>query len=176
MSNEIKTLNGYTLADSAAREDIKQIQDKSNVVYELIEKITIDEETSEIIRTAEPNGTPYNYKFMCIRGISKQATQKDGIINCFFERHDGDSGCFVLTVSTAVTDFQKHWAIEAKIEHGVAKGYTVIAQNYSSNIMTQYAPAYIRHFIAYDTFTRLRMAATVPLPVGSTIEIWGVRA
>ena len=36
-------------------------------IYELIETITIEEAISVISRSAEPDGTPYNFKKMCFR-------------------------------------------------------------------------------------------------------------
>lgn len=54
--SEIKTLNGYSLADKTVRE--KLLTD-----YELIETVTVEEEgITSISRNAEPDGTAYKLK------------------------------------------------------------------------------------------------------------------
>ena len=42
------------------------VEDDDGAVYELIEDITLEEAVRKIVRTTEPNGTPYNFKRMMV--------------------------------------------------------------------------------------------------------------
>lgn len=48
------------------RSDGEWIEDEDGAVYELIEDITLEEAVQEIIKRTEPDGTPYNFKRMCV--------------------------------------------------------------------------------------------------------------
>ena len=42
------------------------VEDEDRAIYELIEDITLEEAVQKIVRTTEPDGTPYNFKRMCV--------------------------------------------------------------------------------------------------------------
>ena len=42
------------------------VEDEDGAIYELIEDITLEEAVQKIVRRTEPDGTPYNFKRMCV--------------------------------------------------------------------------------------------------------------
>lgn len=141
--------------------------------YELIETITLAEETSIIERTVEPDGTPYHFKRLHIIFVNEPSIDVSGIINCWYER---DQYGFLLTVSSAVDKYKKYGQFEAYIQNGVAKGFAVVCSYAPAEIMNCYLPARARINKFMDAFEYIKMVFTVPAAAGSVYEIWGVRA
>lgn len=140
--------------------------------YELIEEITLTEKVTQLIRNAEPNGTPYHFKKMYVNIITPQA-EKDGIIYSMFNN---------TLIGLAMNCITSKWPeggiaqIYANVVGGFLDGYGVGAANVSSssNLMRYATLSNTPSGIA--AIDSMKIKATVDIPINTNIKIYVVRA
>ena len=137
--------------------------------YELIETITLTEDTSEIIRTQEPDGTAYKFKAFIIMATGK--TTKDNT----FAYWMGNNG---LTI--ALGRFSNTYNYKTLLRGFMMGGFifAIGSDQAGYNVRTsQCIPAaidksaYPNGYIDYVNFS-----TDSPMTVGTTIDLYGIRA
>lgn len=139
-------------------------------VYELIETITVEEEVASISRTQEPDGTPYNFKAMHINTLM-EIGKVASAINYLFNSANATGGNHIATA------FKSCGQAKAWVENGVIDAYTAYGVSGKFIYAQMYKIAQVNTMKKADAIKTLRIdAVSTAMPVGSTIEIWGVRA
>lgn len=143
---------------------------------ELIETITITEENAGlvgIIRTAEPDGTPYKLSRLTVRAAYTIATA-----NASVALHINDavasSGATQMNVKNAMYN---HY--NANISNGVIEARCMAGISGWNHVAADYPLNYAANCLAMEAITKIRLyviGGTCSFPVGSVIEILGVRA
>lgn len=140
--------------------------------YELIEGITLTEKVKQLIRNAEPNGTPYHFKKMYVNIVIPQA-EEDGFIYSLF------NNTFIGLAMNCITSKWPEGGIAqiyANVVDGFLDGYGVGAPNVgTSSNLTKYViqnntPSGIA---AIDS---MKIESIVDIPINTNIKIYGVRA
>lgn len=144
--------------------------------YELIETITLTEDVTQIIRTEEPDATPYALKAALV-GLSTPAGAGTGTVAFAFQANTTYLG-FVsmgsaITSSGAISTgemFLRHgrWNVEAVLP-GIGVG--------TGQLYTYRSPPLLES--NYPVINRIKfvaLTANIPLPVGTVVNIYGVRA
>lgn len=169
----VKTVNGAA-PDENGNVAIEASASDDNGVYELIETITLTEDTAQILRTAEPNGTPYNFKKLRI--LSKVAqSSAQGSINFWAADNCLISGRIYLSPSRAIT----YGITYLEVDCGMFKGMAMygIGDQYTTSNMDS-AP-YTRGSSFINAIEMLKLTTdngSILIPRGSTFTIYGVRA
>lgn len=176
-STQLDTLNeklgdiGETLAG-------QQLVTKANVVsalgyepaekegtYELIETITLEEDTASIERTAEPDGTAYNFSNVAIFLCSSSAVTSSWVDNYLYT-DDNQSIYYGTTIPSTDNWF---YQVMAHISNGFlaaqARAYTFVALGNGQFTFTKEPTS---SYIAKLKFLSLK--------AGTTIKIYGIRA
>lgn len=141
--------------------------------YELIETITVTEEITVIERTAKPDGTPYNYKKMLVKCHYNKATGSSGVglrVN---------DGCTLSGASqlNANNEMHNHYIVD--VTGGIFYGRCMGGISGEFSTATDYPPAFYwlgRPVESINKINLYSIGGTVSIPVGSKIDIWGVRA
>ena len=140
--------------------------------YELIEEITLTEKVTQLIRNAEPNGTPYHFKKMYVNIIIPQA-EENGVIFSMFNN---------ILIGLAMNCITPKWPeggiaqIYANVVDGFLDGYGVGAANVStSSSLIRYATQ-VNEPSGIAAIDSMKIQATVDMPVNTNIKIYGVRA
>ena len=137
-------------------------------VYELIETITVTEE-STIVRTAEPSGMPYNFEAMFVE-IQSTLEAFNGF-NAYFEFENGES--FPMWVEK----YSGNTALNKKIAYlEVAKQYGLYHARYRPHTTNNYITNLQEsvHAECNGGITAFKVANAPS--AGTTFNIWGVRA
>lgn len=138
---------------------------------ELIETITLAEETSAIVRTAEPDGTAYNFKSMFVSAITPQSAAA-GIV--YFRINNASFAPAPSSIQTNEKGGIAHMFVDAS--SGFLDGFGAGARNAStSGGLERYLLANNAAYL-YDKVTKLQINSTVAMPIGTVINIYGVRA
>ena len=156
-------------ADHVFMADGSTLQEQADKNFELIEEITLTEAAALIERTAEPDGTEYNFKHIYIETYTPQAsTTTSGRVNVNsnllvtrlnnFMRSDGVTyaSSLVLSIFGIFKDFQT----QGNATYRINQTYTCIANS---------EPAEIIKKITIDAYSN-------NIPVDSVIKIYAVRA
>lgn len=139
--------------------------------YELIETITL-EEAMAIDRTAEPDGTPYNFTHLCVRA-KKPAGITIGEVSLTAYLADGRS--FPIYMTNCMRE-EENWSYAELVQYyGLWKRGRSSSWNIYNSIATPYQ-------MVYEMFDKpvnpgkniIRIAGSGVQPI--TYEIWGVRA
>ena len=142
--------------------------------YELIETITTTEEVLSIIKNTEPNGTPYNFDKLCLfikMGTANKTMDLCWIVNGYYGSgigsgfHSSWSACSVMEIyrdkqlkkpRISLTNHTNDWSNSCYQQtHKIIKG--------GNNE-------------PFKRFELYSVGRATPFPVGTKIEIWGVRA
>ena len=158
----------WTIAEQKAAR-IRMGIDKA---YELIEEITLTEKVTQLIRNAEPNGTPYHFKKMYV-SIKMPQAENNGSVYSMFNN---------TLVGIAMNCITSKWheggiaQIYANVVDGFLDGYGVGAPNVgtSTNLVRYVTPSNIPSGIA--AIDSMNIKATVGMPINTNIKIYGVRA
>lgn len=148
-------------------------------VYELIETITTEEDTLEIVRTQDPDGTPYNYKAFAFRFTAPQTSMIAGL---HMRAHASEYEYIDIAMpSLSGGDIRKTTVfVYDKFGYWYADGYMPSVSYSNSNISFALAPNYINRIPSSKPMIKLWISVYgtegVVIPAGTTIEIWGVRA
>lgn len=144
--------------------------------FELIEEITLTEDVAQIERSAEPNGTPYNFKKVIVytennNGIDSIQNTKmyiNGLVNYGIyarvkNRADRTFSRTELFVENGMFDANSRYSTTINVGSGGAANEYRIGRGYE----------FITDSINKLTF---QQDSTVPIPSGTTIKIYGIRA
>lgn len=144
--------------------------------YELIEAITLTEDVTQIIRTEEPDATPYALKAALV-GLSTPAGAGTGAVGFAFQANTTFLG--FASMSSAITSsgaistgemFLRHgrWNVEAVVP-GIGEG---MGQLYTFRS----PPLFESNYPVINRIKIEALTANIPLPVGTVVNIYGVRA
>ncbi len=155
-------------ADHVFMADGSTLQEQADKKFELIEEITLTEDTALIERTTEPNGTPYNFKYLIlfIDTPSVSATR-----NVYFDVN-GNTVFRNGLIRTNRT-YSKN---DITINFGVLNIVSVFGTSGSGAVTyNTYAPTGV--FTDYISITKLNIytSGTDTIPTDSKIKIYGVR-
>jgi hypothetical protein len=139
--------------------------------YELIEDITLTEDISQIERTVEPNGTPYNFRKVMVLYTSNAKVGEGNIQTTAFSNDKGLGLTLSKNTDTTNSDTSR-FEFEA---NGVLKAHLTQWSKYSWVAGAVYGNPYIIELNENDTITKVKCSATT-LPAGFNIKIYGVRA
>ena len=148
--------------------------------YELIETITLDEDTKRIIRTEDLNGNEYNLSslFVFIKFPFAEEAKDYGYLNVQLDTKTIKRAYSQYTTATKVhvsTTQQLVATVYAKIKGGVSDGKNTVAMSNSlSTDDRQTGVATI--YVGKEKYNRVACETGTAFPAGTTIEIWGVRA
>ena len=163
---------GYTGTEAEFAAKLAQEIPEAEGDFELIERIVIDEDgVTAITRDKEPDGTKYNMARVYINALTTQSEA----IGSIYTRADYT---YVAMMANAISNTADGGIGQAvmEIKNGLLDGYGIGAKNTgTSTALNRYAtnknvPNRAR------AMSYIQIFATTALPIGSTIEIWGVRA
>lgn len=173
--HDILTQTAFTDAQQAqARKNINA--EKSKGVYELIETVTLVEAVERVERTKEPDDTPYALKAALV-DISTPAGAGTGTIAYVFMA--GTTYLGFVSLGSAITATGAISSGEMFLRHGRwSEEVTMAGASTGTGTMYTYRSPVLLE-ASYPVIDRIRLVATtsnVPLPVGTVINIYGVRA
>lgn len=165
----IKSALGYTPADAEEVSSLsEQIVEKE---WELIEAITVEDAANVFIRDTEPDGTPYRFKRLRIRVITKANTSADLYINV---NNGANTNCGLFINSAG-----DRWGdITVSSEHGRLEIETTVPTTTKGALENVHYCGYDRRMVASNgevNKIRWYCATTSAFLAGCTFEIWGVR-
>ena len=187
-STQMDTLNGH-LDDISETLGGQNVLTRENLIsllgyepvkpegnYELIESITVsDDATTVIERTAEPDGTAYNFKKMIIKAAVAQAS----VASAQFSTIIGNgvaSGWSNNATSTSGTMYITQWL---EVKNGIFNVRTHNGTTNSGYNTTDYGGSYYEAIVSMDALTRIRMrlnSGALAFPSGTKIDIYAVRS
>lgn len=139
--------------------------------YELIETITISEETRSLERNLEPDGTAYNFRKMYVNIITPQAKEAGFLYSYFNNILVGSS------MKSILNDPKGGIAqIYAHVADGFLDGYGVGAVNSGAS---SYLGRYVTSLnvpSGISAISSMQIWATVDIPINTNIKIYGRRA
>lgn len=149
--------------------DVLGVKPEGN--YELIETINVTDEGIQLIeRTTEPDGTNYKFKAIYLNCNVPQAEQKGFMYSYINKDIYADMPGSISAKGTSIGQ------VMAECKYGTLCGYGIAALNIGTS------STYWRYVTnsnkpkGYMSINNLKIRSTVPIPVGTEIEIWGVRA
>lgn len=161
---------------------ISKAESATAAEYERIETIPIEEDVYKVVRTAEPDGTPYNFDAVYIKLISPKYTENRRLYfavgNTDAVSEWTDDKLTYVAFDGAINTRSAITTTELFVEkvHGLFRGLSIYPGASSSTLSVYSNHADVRtgtvkavRIFAYGNTTQL-------IPVGTTIEIWGVRA
>lgn len=168
---EVQTM-GDTDNSVATKEYVdNKVVNAGGETYELIEDITLTEDISQIERTVEPNGTPYNFRKVMVLYTSNAKVGEGNIQTTAFSNDKGLGLTLSKNTDTTNSDTSR-FEFEA---NGVLKAHLTQWSKYSWVAGAVYGNPYIIELNENDTITKVKCSATT-LPAGFNIKIYGVRA
>ena len=167
LRNEIPSLNGYATESWVESKGYvtKESLDKQ---YELIEKITLTEDVTQISRTSELDGKAYNFKKLFIDYKGEKTMSRFRVQgNYKYGNNTFNYNCYIVAnhamgyIEVDASDVLKYYGAG-----GGAGGYTVPWCTTGAYAQIQKA----------DSITSLIIEGTSSLYAGTVINIYGVRA
>ena len=158
-------------AKARARENIGAV---GKDTYELIESIVTTEECQQVTRTAEPDGTAYAFT-KCLIRVVIPATTAAATVSMNISTSGGAWLAGYYKSSATRTNGTTNYLLEAYQSDGIWKDRSDCGNTYSSATMT------VKNISdqSYKSIGKVVVSlstAGVNLPVGTKIEIYGVRA
>ena len=139
--------------------------------YELIETITISEETRSLERNLEPDGTAYNFRKMYVSIIIPQAKEVGFLYSYVNSILVGSALNSILNAPRGgIAQMYAH------VADGFLDGYGVGARNSGAS---SYLGRYVTSLnvpSGISAISSMRILATVDIPINTNIKIYGVRA
>ena len=156
-------------ADHVFMADGSTLQEQADKKFELIEEITLTEDTAIIERTTEPDGTTYKFEKMFIDIYAPIGTSNQ-FLRIFI--NNMASQLSVIPNVTNTTGIRYSWA---EISN---KGYFRAITKSGSGYANTYSTLYGSSIFSTDMYiTALKLVAeTDTLPTNSIIKIYAVRA
>lgn len=153
---------------------------KPEGAYELIETITLTENVASIVYTQEPDGTPYN--FCALMVLLNTSASVLGTSAATIRYYLNDTTYLASYLSGAITSAARYAYQEAWLNRGFWKGEFCAPQTertYAPNISMLPLNTKVYDSTAYPSIKKINIfsnTGTIPMPVGSKITIYGVRA
>lgn len=147
--------------------------------YELIEEITLEEDTALFMRDAEPDGTSYNFKNVVVLITSAKAAFGNKTI--YTRIHSGDKSQSSYCTFYENLKYYCRAVWRAQIENSELR-FAVIDTTYiysPQNAVSGDASTYKESpncNIVQDNITKIEISCSDNIPVGFLIQIFGVRA
>ena len=149
--------------------------------YELIEEITLTEDTSEIVRTQEPDGKAYNFVKMAFL-YSNFATAGTGKVAMVLNDNYEDR-LSQINLGQQFSSTVRRGALFLSLENGIVKGLSTAA---FADGLYGYCNATFVQKLAWDTLKTLSTGSIKSIRIsqlngysilsGSVVSIYGVRA
>ncbi|MBQ9974569.1 MAG: hypothetical protein IJP02_06385, partial [Oscillospiraceae bacterium] len=139
--------------------------------YVHVESITTTEAVNEIKRTLEPSGRPYNFKRVRLVIYCPVASTATGVS---VRDEYGNRLCYAFAMSTSSG---KHVHTVIDVSHGYVEAQKIEAT--TANTQTYWYSDMATFSLRDEPLTCIRVAsnlASAPLPAGTQIDIYGVRA
>ena len=177
------TTKGGVKVGSGLQMSGEVLQVEPDTGYQLIESITVEEDVQNIIRTKEPDGTPYNFDAVHIRLTSPDNAAENrrlyyAIGNTASEEiwYDADRLFYVSSGSSIKEGGNSTEELFCEKVEGIFRGWIIpgaiasatISLNSNHGVVREGTVKAVRIF-AFANTTNL-------IPAGTKIEIWGVRA
>lgn len=159
------TLNDGT----SVQADSDSIHDYLNRKFELIEDITLTEDTAVIERTTEPDTTPYNFSNIVIF-ITTEAAAANAALT--FDIYSGSIN-FHGSRANAISTTKQYSTIKAYNFYN-SHDITFIGPTNSSNTILSPWKCN-RQIMLSQNFTKINLTCTDNIPSGSNIKIYAVR-
>lgn len=167
LNKALRTVNGI-----APDENGNVIVASPKERYELIETITTEEEIA-IVRTEEPNGTPYNFVAVALRVKKKEGMRLNTVS---MTAHIGTNRVQPLYL-TSTNKTEELWSYcEVRQYKGLWERERAQGWSIKNNTETPFyvkLPEFDNPVVDGENITKISSAS---VPAGLTIEIWGVRA
>ena len=153
--------------------------------YELIQTVTLTEDTTEIVLTQESDGTAYDFSRMKV--TFRTPFVSSGYVNVYFANEDANTTlrAYVRLNDSSASGRIAYCAAEAYKECGrwrvrkweLLNGYSTINSSNVSNVV-ETTPSYYEQLAADNIIKYLRIVGngSWSIPSGTIINIWGVRA
>lgn len=153
------------------------VEDEDGAVYELIEDITLEEAVQKIVRTTEPDGTPYNFKRMMVF-LHKPSTAIGATYRqvFFIDKSFVDYGPHFFGLLTNLTD--SHLTlITAKNRNGYWYAEMACQNNNGVNKGVYEITDVIKATEDYNRILGYQVSCTaaVLFEAGTNIKIYGIR-
>ena len=167
------TLGGVKVGNGLQIDTAGSLSVKPDGVYELIETITLDEDMV-IERTQEPDGTPYNFTRLAIKGVTTAANAQGG--NCETRCKDRVIGLFYIGGFSNNTG--SRYMLYECMQDGAGYWKTDAVSWNTNQYSATYLSSYYSHRLTrpVKSYPDINSLKTPILPAGTKIEIWGVRA
>lgn len=150
---------------------VAQAIEQNIETWELVEEIVLTEDISQIERTVEPSGTPYNFRKVMVLYTSN-AKVGEGNIQTTAYSNDKSLGLTISKNTNTTISETSRFEFES---NGVLKGAQIQWSLYSWVVASTQSNPYIIELNENDTITKVKCSATT-LPAGFNIKIYGVRA
>ncbi len=140
--------------------------------YSLIEKITVSvSDISMIMRTNEPDGTPYDFKKVMIKLTApKGGGTAVGQINL-------NTSCVAMWRNDVIApDNTRVSIVKASIENGYVNTISLCGQSMAERIIPTYKAEYI--FLKMENINSISAfidSDSIKFPIGTVLEIYAVR-
>ena len=150
-------------------------------VFELIESFTLQDGEMAFARTAEPDGTPYNFRAMLIQGDIPEATATVNVKTYYKIGEESVYTYFGQMQSILYTAKRVQWYERIYPSYGyyMTDNYTPYYAYDSSYNALFISPRRINAKKAEKNITGIKFElynSSISFPAGSAINIWGVRA
>lgn len=147
--------------------------------FELIEEIVLESDTSTIARNAEPNGTPYNFRNVCIEMRIPSASANAQITFHVFGHPTDTRTANILgfVYANAIKTSATYGVFASELSGGIFRETRTLSTWNSSQSGAQFP--HCNHYVDSRAIQRMSIAsasASQLIPSGTNIKIYGVRA
>lgn len=150
------------------------VEDEDGAVYELIEDITLEEAVQKIVRKTEPDGTPYNFKRMCVY-LQKPTKEIGFSFRQVFLLQNAEAYPFCVVTGHLSESHQTFTICKPENGHWTAKMY-----NSNRNGVCKPSLGMTDDIDATGEYNRIlgysdECSASVLFEAGTNIKIYGIR-
>ena len=187
-STQLDTLNGHLndISETLGGQNVLTRENLINLLgyepvkpegsYELIESITVSDDTTTVIeRTAEPDGTAYNFKKIITKfAIPAVGEAKSNYISTRVNNHLSIWSNNVLSASDTMYCWHR-----MSVENGIYEQEARDGTKWDGSIGTLSGPSYHSiYFAANSSITKIEifLSGSMALPSGTKIDIYAVRS
>lgn len=146
-------------------------------VYELIDTMTLNEESAKVVLDREPDGTPYNFKAMMIRAIFPICSYTGNIsVDYWIGSYTKTIRAYFLTPYNV--NYKRYGLTKVSVENGYYFGGWITCVNGPGDYAQYYENPYSQGAYGLEdgNLLRVEMQHATGIPEGTVFEIWGVRA
>lgn len=173
----------YSPASARAQSGIAVAEATAQKPFELIEEITLSEDTQKIVRTIEPSGTPYNFKKIVVL-ITSPKTDEVITRTVYTRIYCGSEAPASYIAFTSNSKYFKRAAWRMQIENSELRYSTVDctfvygnAQNAQGGDSVTYKEKPTCNIVT-DNISKIEIycSSNEYVPAGFLIQVYGVRA